>query len=641
MFQYQTPPIALRNLQAASQRAAKLWAPPPDLTISEWADQHRQLSAESTAEPGQWYTSRAEYQRGIMDAFSDATVQDVVVMSSAQVGKTEILNNVVAYFVDQDPSPMLCVQPTLEMGEAWSKDRLAPMLRDTICLRGKVKDPRSRDSGNTLLHKIFPGGHITVAGSNSAASLASRPIRIVLCDEVDRYPASAGTEGDPVNLALQRSANFWNRKHGLFSTPTIKDASRIEAAYRDSDQRRYAVPCGDCGEFQYLSWGQVKYQDDDPATAAYECQFCKARWNDGTRYRAVRLGRWQPSAPFNGTAGFHLNAIYSPWVSLSSLVKDWFAAQSSPERLKTFVNTKLGETWEERHEAQTNPQLLLSRCEAYADEDGAPTPVPERVVILTAGVDIQADRIEAEVIGWGRDEESWSLGYFVIPGDTARTEVWRDLDELLSRVWDHPLGLKFRLHAACIDRSYNDAMVQRFLRTTVNRRVFAIVGRAGAVPIWPRKPSHAKGSVFYLVGIDAIKDAIGARLRLAEHGPGYMHFAIGPNYDLDHFEQLTAERKFTVYHHGFPRREWRKKEGARNEALDCRVYGYAALHALYASGLRLNAESDRLGRMLAQSGRTRAEVQAAAPAAGPGEPPPPPPRSTPARGPRIIGRFAL
>jgi phage terminase large subunit GpA-like protein len=184
-------------------------------------------------------------------------------------------------------------------------------------------------------------------------------------------------------------------------------------------------------------------------------------------------------------------------------------------------------------------------------------------------------------------------------------------------------------------------MVQRFLRTTVNRRIFAIVGRAGALPIWPRKMSHKTDSVFYLVGIDSIKDSIAARLRLAEYGPGYCHFPIGPNYDLDHFEQLTAERKYTSYHHGFPRREWRKKEGARNEALDCRVYAYAALHALYASGLRLNTESDRLARMLQQASGTRAEVQAAIRAAGPGEPPPPPPRSTPARGPRIIGRFAL
>ena len=211
--------LQLTNLKKAIQeQMKKRLKPPPKLTISEWADEYRKLSPESSAEPGSWNTSRAEYQRGIMDALSDPYIETVVVMSSAQVGKTEILNNAVGYFISQDPSPMLVVQPTLDMAQTWSKDRLAPMLRDTPILSGLVKDPRSRDSGNTTLHKVFPGGHVTACGANSPSSLASRPVRNVFCDEVDRYPVSAGTEGDPVSLAKKRSATFWNRKIDRKST---------------------------------------------------------------------------------------------------------------------------------------------------------------------------------------------------------------------------------------------------------------------------------------------------------------------------------------------------------------------------------------------------------------------------------------
>lgn len=532
-----------------------------------------------------------------MDAFNDPLVEEVVVMSSAQVGKTEILNNVTAYFVDQDPSPILIVQPTLEMGEAWSKDRLAPMLRDTPCLRGKVKDPRARDSGNTLLHKTFPGGHITIAGSNSAASLASRPIRVVLQDEVDRYPVSAGTEGDPCSLADKRTANFWNRKKGKFSTPTIKNASRIESAYEMSDKRRFTVPCPHCGEFQFLFWGEeekpggVKWPRDNPGAAEYECLHCKGRWNDGVRWRQIRFGRWEATATFNGTAGFHLNAIYSPWTKLSELAKQ-FLESKSPERLMTFVNTALGQTWEERHDIKIDSHELHNRCETYESD------VPGEVVIITAGVDVQADRLVVEITGWGRDEESWSLAHHVIPGDTIGTEVWRELDKLLLETFPHPGGAPMHIRAVCIDTGWKDATVLRFTRDRYNRRIFAIKGRSGDHPIWARKPSKKNQTPFWMVGVDPAKDAIYDRLRIAEPGAGYCHFPMG--YELDFFEELTSEKKITQYHHGFPKRVWKKQDGARNEALDCRVYAYAALYSLYAAGLRLNPEADRIAALVAQ-----------------------------------------
>ena len=266
-----------RRLQDAAEKALK---PPPKLTVSQWADSYRQLSSESSAEAGRWSTSRAEYQRGMRDAVSDISVETVVLMTGAQIGKTELINNVVGFHIHQDPAPMLVVQPTLEMAQTWSKDRLSPAIRDTPVLTEKIKDPRSRDSGNTTLHKVFSGGHVTACGANSPSSLASRPCRIILCDEVDRYPLSAGSEGDPVGLAKRRSATFWNKKLILVSTPTEKGASRIEQAYEESDKRKYHVACPDCDHRQVLSWANVKWEEGKPSSAEYVCEDCGSCWGE-------------------------------------------------------------------------------------------------------------------------------------------------------------------------------------------------------------------------------------------------------------------------------------------------------------------------------------------------------------------------
>ena len=322
------PTLTLQGSPILKRSVAKALAvlkPPPDLTISDWADQNRRLSSEASAEPGQWRTSRAVYQRGILDAISDPSAETVVIMSSSQIGKSESILNMVGYHIDHDPAPIMVVMPTERDAETWSKDRFSPMARDTPCLQGKIADPRSRDGNNKILHKRFPGGHLTIVGANAPSGLASRPIRLLLCDEVDRYPFSAGAEGDPVNLAKKRTVTFWNRKIVLVSTPTNKGASRIEAAFEESDQRRYWVPCPACGAEQLLTWGQVKWDKDEngghrPETARYHCADCDAAWKDETRWAAISKGRWIADAPFNGTAGFHLNEIYSPWVRLEALV---------------------------------------------------------------------------------------------------------------------------------------------------------------------------------------------------------------------------------------------------------------------------------------------------------------------------------
>ena len=547
--------------------------PPPKLTVSEWSDQFRKLSPESSAEPGSWNTSRAEYQRGIMDAISDPTIETVVLMMGAQMGKSECLNNVVGYHIAQDPSPILVVQPTLDMAQTWSKDRLAPMLRDTPALQGLVKDPRSRDSGNTTLHKSFPGGHVTACGANSPASLASRPIRVVLCDEVDRFPISAGSEGDPVTLAKKRAATFWNRKIILVSTPTNKGASRIETAYEESDKRLYYVPCGDCGHHQTLKWSQVKWEADKPETASYACEECGSLWDDATRVRAVRRGEWRSTAKSAKTAGFSVSGIYSPWIPLEDAVRDFLEVRKQPATLRVWVNTYLAETWEEDGE-QVDDYSLAERAEDWGDI------VPSDGLILTAGVDVQDDRLEAEIVAWGKDEESWSIAYKTIHGDPSGPTVWRDLDEFLYQVYEHEYGEDMIVRATCIDSGgHHTQAVYKYVSTRESKRIFAIKGVGGEGKPMVGKPSKNNiGKIkLFPVGVDTIKYELFSRFKITEPGPGYCHFPEGR--EPEYYKQLTAEKIATKYHKGFARREFVKIR-TRNEALDVRVYAKAALALL-------------------------------------------------------------
>lgn len=558
---------------ALALSALRVWEPPPDLTVSQWADQFRRLSSESSAELGQWRTDRAPYQRGIMDAASDPSVETIVVMSSAQVGKTEILQNIVGYHVHQDPAPILVVMPTLEMAEAYSKDRLAPMVRDTPALSQLIADPRARDSGNTLLHKRFPGGHITLAGSNSPASLASRPVRLVLCDEVDRYPFSAGAEGDPVNLARKRATTFWNRKFLLTSTPTIRNASRIEAAYLASDQRRYHVPCPHCGALQPLEWSRIRWPDHDPARAHAVCAECGAEIDHAEKALMLAGGQWVAQAPFNGTAGFHLCELYSPWRSWSQVAKDFLEAKRLPETLKTWVNTSLGETWEEEGETVGDADLLARR-EGYTLEE----PPPE-VRLVVAGVDVQADRLEVTLLGAAADE-LWVLGHLVLWGSPTEALVWRDLDAALqARYGAHGVA------GAAIDSGgHHTSQVYAYARQHASQRVYAVKGLPGAGrPIVSRGSKVGREQVrLFTVGVDTVKPMLMGRLKVVEPGPGYVHFA--GDLDAEWFAQLTAEKAVRRVVKGQMRIEW-VKQRPRNEALDCMVYALAALHIVAPRGV--------------------------------------------------------
>lgn len=546
-------------------------------------------------------TDRAPYQRGMMDAVNEPGVAEVVFMTSSQVGKTEIINNIIGYFAHQDPSPILLIQPTLDMAETWSKDRLAPMIRDTDVLIELFKDPRSRDSNNTLLHKKFPGGHITMAGANSPSSLASRPVRIVLLDEEDRYPHSAGTEGDPGSLAQKRTTTFWNRLLVTASTPTNEGESKIASRYQQSDMRKYYVPCPECGSFQVLFWAQVKFDKLKPESTHYECEHCQAKLQESDKIWMLARGQWRAEAAFNGIAGFHISELYSPWVKWADMVGGFMKAKRLPETLKVWVNTSLGETWKEATEG-IDPNGLLKRKENWGRI------APDGAIVITAGVDVQGDRLETEIIGWGIGQESWSLQYHVLHGDPAQPKVWEDLDAVLNQTIKTADGRTLAVACMCVDTGgHHTQKVYEFCKNREHQRVYAIKGASQiGKPLVSKFSKANKLRVkLFSIGTDTAKQMIYSRLKIHQPGPGYCHFPA--EYPEEYFKQLTSERIQTRFVNGHPTRVWVIPKGRRNEALDCRVYGLAALHILNPNldALAKQQERDRLQQREEQKQETQ------------------------------------
>jgi phage terminase large subunit GpA-like protein len=518
-----------------------------------------------------------------MDACSDPNIQEVVVMAGAQLGKTEAILNIIGYHIHHDPSPILVLQPTLDMAQAFSKDRVASgLIRSTPALRDKVKDPRSRDSGNTTLHKVFPGGALTMVGANSASGLASRPIRLVLCDEVDRYPTSAGTEGDPIQLARKRSATFWNRKIVMVSTPTNKGASRIEEAFEQSDQRRFHLPCKHCHHEQVMKWANVRW-DDDPEAAAYMCDGCGVLWSDSDRRWSIRNGTWIAAKPFNGIAGFAINGLCSPWTPLADGVKDFLSVRKNPEQLRVWTNTYLGETWEDAGE-QIDDYDLAERREVIET-------IPEDVMFLTCGTDVQDNRLECSIVGWGRDDESWVIEHVTLYGDPSTPQLWSALDSVIFKTYDTVNGRQMGIRATCIDSGghFTNAVYQ-YCKKHTGRRVFAIKGVGGEGKPAAGRPSKANVAKcpLFPIGVDTVKSLLFARMRISEQGAGYIHFS--DRLDEEYFRQLTAEKVVTRFHKGFKKRVFEKIR-ARNEALDCMVYSYAAYAIL---GINVNSMADKI-----------------------------------------------
>jgi len=557
--------------------------PPPELSLSEWADKYARLSPESSAEPGKW--TAIPYQVGIMDAFTDETIEKITVMKSARVGYTKILNHIVGYHTHLDPCNILIVQPTLEDADGYSKDELATMIRDTPVLQGIISDPKSRDGSNTIRKKSFPGGVLYLVGANSPRGFRRISARIVLFDETDGYPKSAGTEGDQIRLGTRRSEFFWNRKIAHGSTPTIQGESRIQDLFEESDKRYYHVPCPHCGELQVLKWANLIWPKGEPDRAHFVCEVNGCIIEHESKAWMVERGQWIAEQPFNGHAGFHIWAAYSysPNAAWSILAREFLECRKDSEALQTFTNTVLGETWEEESE-KVDWESLYERREVY----DAPAAGGQ---VITAGVDVQADRLEMDVQAWAPGEENYQVEYILIYGDTTTALPWNDLAKALGRTYINNAGLELHISCTCVDSGYNTDYVYAFCKKQSARRVYATKGQAGSgLPVVDRAQKKKTGNNpapvrHFNIGVDGAKSIIYHQLRLDEAGPGYRHFNrdLGPEY----FEGLTAEKIVTKKRRGFSFREWHKIR-PRNEPLDTAVLNLAALKILNPTWQALN-----------------------------------------------------
>ncbi len=570
--------------------------PPKKLSLSEWSDENAYLSAESSAEAGRWHT--IPYQRGIMDAITEPHLEQVSVIKSARVGYTKILNNTIGYYIHQDPCPMMLVQPTIEDAQGYSKEEIAPMLRDTPCLRGLVTDAKEKTSDNTILAKNYPGGTLGLVGANSGRGFRRVSRRVVLFDEVDAYPdGGAGKDGDQIKLGIKRTEYYWNRKIIAGSTPLVKDHSRIEKLFLSGDQRRYFVPCPQCHAPQYLKFKNMHWPKGKPEEAYFKCEVnaCVIEHKDkrwmvemGDLWSREKPGQgygWQATAPFDGKhASFHIWAAYSysPNATWAHIAKEHVESVQDPELLKTFVNTWLGESWEENYSAKVGASELQARAELYLSGTS-----PAQGLVLVAGVDVQDNRFAITRTAFGKGEEQFIVDHQEIMGDPSQPAIWKQLVELLKSPVNHELGGQLVVKAAAIDSGgHFTHEVYQFVRDIgrqqnwiavrgASQRGKPAIGKPSTVDLNYKGQVLKNGAQVYVVGSDTIKTTIFARLKHNEPGPGYIHFP--QDLDAAYYEQLTAEKQTTRYSKGQPIREWVKKSGARNEALDCAVYGYAAL----------------------------------------------------------------
>lgn len=603
-----------------------------DLTVSEWADRYRILARDAAREPGPWRTDRTPYLRDIMDALSDNSGYRIVVfLKGAQLGGTELGLNWVGYTIDVAPAQMMVVWPTKEDIKSNVRIRIDPLIESTPSIAEKVTEAAARDAANNTFLKQFAGGFLAFAGANSTAQLRSKPVKKLFLDEIDEYPQNANQQGDPLDLAAARTRTFGSEATIFFnSTPTLKGSSRIEAVYQTTDMRRYYVQCPFCKVYQVLSWDQIRYETSRPDLAWYECPHCAGRIENHHKATMLPGGEWRPErdCEIPGRIGFELSALYSPvgMFSWGDCAVEYEKAKDNPQKMQVFVNTILGQSYEKKGERPEWDRLYMRRG-GY--ELGT---VPEGVLLITAGIDVQKDRIEAEVVGWGRGKQSWSLGYYVFPGDTGKldSEAWDGLRDFLTMGFAHPAaGVVMPINRAAIDSGYETSTVYNFARgyeptqlivTKGSDSLVQPVGIPRSVDVKLPNGKIAKRAIkYYPVGVSHMKHELYTWLRLEKQEtgkapPGYCHF---PEYGEEFFRQITAETFVRHESHKTHeiRGEW-KKIRERNEALDCRIYARAA-----AASLRIDLFSgpqwERLEQSLGISAPEAAPAQTSGATTGP------------------------
>lgn len=586
--------------QLISELCRQCVAPPPSLTVSEWADQFRYLSPESSAEAGKWQT--IPYQREPLDAVSDQLVHRVVIKSATQMLKTETILNGIGYFAQMDPGPILVLQPRDADAKAFSKERIAPMIRDCPVLTGLFSESKSRSSNNTIEEKLFPGGMLAITSAGSPGNLARRAIRFLFADEVDKYSSTA--EGNPISLARKRLATFRHRKKEILTCSPTLQGSEIDRSYEQSDRRELYVRCPHCASWQSLMlkfYTQVRWdsslpsREEQAATAVYHCENCDAAWDDATRWKAVEGGEWRAHAQFSGVAGFWISELYSPWKSLSEIVLDFLSKKDNPQDLQTFVNTSLAENWIEKGEAPEWEQLLAKR-----EEYGIGT-TPKGGLFLTAGVDVQRDRLECEVVAFGRNRESWSVDYQIFEGKTSEADVWGRLAAFRAQTFRHECGAELPIARMFVDSGDQTQEVYSWVRSQPANLVQAIKGSdKGILPVGQPSPVDVTqngvkikaGLKIRMINVSYFKSELYSNLKARRptdeelsqglaYPQGYCHFPGGGNYGDEHFKQLCAEQLLPHRNRrtGRVKSEWQQTR-PRNEALDCRIYARAAAYSL-------------------------------------------------------------
>lgn len=603
---------------ALTRAYADVLAPKPVLSVSQWADQKRVLSGKAASEPGRWHTARTPYLREVLDALSrDCDVHEVVFWSGTQLGKTEACLNFLGYIIGHDAGPVLFVQPTLDMAKRFSKQRVASMIEATPALRERIKPVRSRDSGNTLLEKEFDNGILIITGANAAAGLRSMPARDVIFDEIDAYPLSLGAEGDPISLGEKRQDNFPTWRRLKTSTCTIKGESRIEQAYAASDRRRYFVPCPHCVYPQVLRWKNIEWLDGRPETVRYRCEACATLIEETHKTEMLDAGEWIAEAPQSPIRGYWINSLYSPlgWLSWEKIVREYLEAKVAQDAgdstlMQVWQNTRLAETWELTGE-RIGEHELQQRAEDYELRT-----VPTGVLVLTASVDVQGDRLELMICGWGRGEECWILDYQKIYGDPAEDHVWTELDSILTTPLRIDNDHVMRISATAVDHGgHHSTTVEAFTRARTGRNVIAVKGQSQeGKPILG--PPHERdttwkgkklkyGARIWPIGVDTAKHALHERLGLKTAGPGFVHTSKA--LDDEFFRGLTAEQLVTRFVRGRPKKVWHLPRGRRNEPLDLWVYAYAA--AAYVGITRWKRDDVRWRRLEAALAKPKATVE--------------------------------
>lgn len=581
--------------------------PDPWITVSEWAARYRKLSTQNSANPGDWSNDRAPYQREVMDALSpQSAVREVILMWGAQLGKSEIGNNWVGAIPMISPGPVMIVQPTLEIARDFSKKRIKPLIEECPELSDRFVKHKSRDAGNTILHKEFLGGDLLIRGANSAAGFRMVPVRYVFADECDAYDDDVQGEGDPFGLIKARMSTFGSSSKFLkTSTPSIEGRSRIDKEFHrdDATQEYYFIPCPRCGEEQRLvfrfdaSAGHgIRFSRDERGRVTrvwYQCKHCEGEFYEHEKTEFLAKGSWRvTNDDADGTVrSFHLSSLYSPlgWFSWNELVQEFLATKGDAAKLRAFVNNRLAESWREKGEAP-EWERLYARREKYK-----PNTIPsKRCLVLTAGVDVQKDRLEVEITAWGRRMESWVIAYHVFMGDPEKEEVWNELAELLGANWSHPSGVHMQIRRMAVDAGYMSQRVYMWVRSQPLRRVLAVMGDNDKLRTPVSNPStidvdwkgkkYPRGVKLWKVGTGLLKEELYGWLRaepvIAEPGDpepdlprGWAHF---PELSPEYFRQLCAEElRAKMKKNGARVYEWHKTRD-RNEGLDCRIYSRAA-----------------------------------------------------------------